>query len=254
MKNALIFLKKEWTEQLRSGRLLTLGLVFALVGIMSPAIAKMTPWLLEMMAEEMASTGLLVGDVTVTALDSWTQFFKNIPIALIAFVLMQSAIFTGEYQSGTLIPVLARGVRRSEVLIAKAAMPVILWTLGYWVSFAITYGYNAWFWTDPGAPELMAAVLCWWGFGLWTVAVLVLASVMASTGTGVLLGVGGAVVASFLSGLVPKLSDWVPTALMAGDPLARGTMETPVGAIAVAAVTGAVCLAVSVPLFDKKHI
>lgn len=254
MRRMLVFMKKEWMEQVRSGRLLTLGLVFALVGIMSPAFAKMTPWLLEQMAQELEGTGILVTEVTVTALDSWTQFFKNIPIGLIVFLLMQSAIMTREYETGTLVPVLVRGLRRVQVLGAKTVVPVVLWTALYWVAFWITYGYNAWFWDTPGATGLAQAALCWWGFGLWTVAVMMLSSVVASSGTGVLLGVGGAVVASFLPGLVPKLSDWVPTALMAGDPLARGTMDTPVGAVVVAAVTGAACLAVSVPLFDRKRI
>lgn len=254
MKRTFVFMKKEWMEQIRSGRLLTLGLVFALVGIMSSAFAKMTPWLLEMMAQELEGTGIVITEVTVTALDSWTQFFKNIPIGLIVFVLMQSGIFTREYQTGTLVPVLVRGLRRAQVLTAKAMVPLILWSVCYWGCFAITYGYNAWFWEDPGAPGLTQAALCWWGFGLWVLMVMVLSSVVASSGTGVLLGVGGAVVVSFLLGAIPKLSDWVPTALMAGDALARGSMDTPGSAVAVAAVTGALCLVISVPLFDRKRI
>ncbi len=52
------FLKKEWTELARSGRLLILLVMFLLFGIMNPAIAKLTPWLMEQMAEQLAEAGL----------------------------------------------------------------------------------------------------------------------------------------------------------------------------------------------------
>ena len=51
MKSLLAFMKKEWMEQVRSGRLLILVIIFILLGIMNPAVAKLTPWLLEMMAD-----------------------------------------------------------------------------------------------------------------------------------------------------------------------------------------------------------
>ena len=50
----LAMLRKEWMENVRGGRLLNLLVLFVIFGIMSPAIAKLTPWLMEMMAEEMA--------------------------------------------------------------------------------------------------------------------------------------------------------------------------------------------------------
>ena len=98
MKTLMAFMKKEWMEQIRSSRLFILGLIFLAVGIMNPAIAKLTPWLMEMVAESMEEAGLAVVEVKVDAMTSWTQFYKNIPMALIAFVLLQSNIFTKEYQ------------------------------------------------------------------------------------------------------------------------------------------------------------
>lgn len=43
MKSLLAFMKKEWMEQVRSGRLLILVIIFILLGIMNPAVAKLTP-------------------------------------------------------------------------------------------------------------------------------------------------------------------------------------------------------------------
>lgn len=52
--------------------------------------------MVEMLSDSMAENGLIVTNVQVDALTSWTQFFKNIPIVLIAFVLIYSDIFTKE--------------------------------------------------------------------------------------------------------------------------------------------------------------
>ena len=45
MKSLLAFIHKEMLEQRRSGKLIILGILFIVLGIMSPAIAKLTPWL-----------------------------------------------------------------------------------------------------------------------------------------------------------------------------------------------------------------
>ena len=82
------FWKKEWLAQLRTGKLLILLLLFTAFGIMNPAIAKLTPWLLETMGDSLASSGLIVTQVEITAMDAWAQFFKNIPMALIVFVVL----------------------------------------------------------------------------------------------------------------------------------------------------------------------
>lgn len=98
MKSLGAFIKKEYLDTARTGKLVILILLFILFGIMNPAIAKLTPWLMETLSDTMAESGLLIADIKVDAMTSWTQFFKNIPIALIAFVLIFSDIFTKEYQ------------------------------------------------------------------------------------------------------------------------------------------------------------
>lgn len=54
MKSLLAFIKKETMEQFRSGRLMILGILFVLLGVMNPAVAKITPWLLEILADSLA--------------------------------------------------------------------------------------------------------------------------------------------------------------------------------------------------------
>ena len=255
MNTWIALLKKESMEQLRSGKWTFLGILFVLFGIMNPAVAKLTPWLMEMMADSLAESGMLFTPVTITAMDSWVQFFKNIPMALIAFVLLEGSIFTKEYQSGTLVLSLTKGLPRHQVVLSKAAMLAAVWTAGYWLCFGITYGYNAYFWDNAVAQNLLFSAVCWWIFGSWILSLMVLFSTIASANTGVLLGTGGVVLASSLLGLVPKVSKYLPTLLTDGNSLIFGLKEKTdyMYALVIAGIMCIVCLISSLLLFRKKQ-
>lgn len=256
MKVLVAFIKKEMMEQIRSGKMMILAILFILFGIMNPAIAKLTPWMLEMLSDSLAQSGMVVTSVTVTALDSWMQFFKNAPMALIAFILLESSIFTKEYETGTLILSLTKGLKRYKVVMGKATVLVVLWSFYYWLCFGITYAYNVYFWDNTIAKNLLLSVVCWWLFGIWLIALLVLFSVVASANTLVLVGTGGVVLVSYLLGLFPKIKEYVPTLLMNGNALIYGTEDasTYTVAIIITSVISLVCFLISIPLFDKKHI
>lgn len=256
MRAMFAFVKKELLEQLRSGRLMILGVLFVLLGIMNPAVAKLTPWLLEMMADSLAESGMTVTSVTVSALDSWVQFFKNAPMGLAVFILLESSVFTREYQSGTLVLALTKGINRYKVVISKAGVLTVLWTAGYWLCFGINYGYNAYYWDNSAAQNLMFSAVLWWLFGLWVIALMILFSTVADFNTGVLCGVGFVVLAAFLAGLLPKCSKYSPAFLTDGKSLlcglaeAGGYMPSVITAIAVSVA----CLVISVPIFNKKYL
>ncbi len=256
MRGFLAFMKKEWMEQLRSSRLIILTILFVLFGIMNPAIAKLTPWLFEVLAESLEESGMVVTTVEVDAMTSWVQFFKNVPMALIVFVLMQSNIFTKEYQSGTLILALTKGLHRYKVVLAKTLVLVTMWTGFYWMHFGITYVYNDYFWDNSIAKNLMFSVTCWWIFGLWTISLLILFSTIASANTGVLVGTGAVVMASYMIGLLPKLGKYLPTLLMDGNSLIYGAKDTDdyIIALVITIVTSLICIIVSIPILDKKRI
>ena len=176
MKSLVSFMKKEYLEAARTGKIVILLFLFVLFGIMSPAIAKLTPWMMKTLSDSMAESGFIVTNVQVDALTSWTQFFKNIPIVLIAFVLIFSDIFTKEYKSGTLLLILTKGLSRYKVVLAKAVLLLSLWTVGYGICFAITYGYNAYFWDNSIMNNLVFSVTIWWLFGVWVICLIVLFS------------------------------------------------------------------------------
>lgn len=256
MKSFLAFTKKEWMEQLRSGRILILGILFVLLGVMNPAMAKLTPWLFEIMADSLAESGIALTTITVDAMTSWTQFFKNIPMGLIAFVLLQSSIFTKEYQSGTLVPALTKGLDRYKVVLSKTAVLTVLWSVAYWLCFAITYGYNEFFWDNAIAHNLAFSVTCWWLLGLLAVMLTILFSSAAKSNTMVLAGTGGVFVTAYCIGLFPKVKEYSPSMLMGAASLLYGSEDAGAyaAAVTVTAVLCVLCLGMSVPVFNKKRI
>ena len=256
MKSALAFLKKEFLDAFRTGRFFFVFILFVLFGIMNPAIAKLTPWMTEMFAETLTDSGLILTDMQVDAMTSWTQFFKNLPIALIAFVLLFSDIFTKEYKSGTLVLILTKGMSRYKVVLAKTILLLLLWTFGYGLCFGITYGYNAYFWDNGIAHSLFSAAAAWWLFGVWVICLLVLLSSLLKNHTEVSLCTGGIVLSAYLLGMLPKVKAYSPTVLMDAGSVLSGVQGADAyrKAVMAAAVLCIVCVAASIPFINRKQL
>ena len=151
---------------------------------------------------------------------------------------------------------MTKGLHRYKVVLSKAVVVLFLWTVFYWMHFGITYIYNDYFWDNSIAKNLMFSVVCWWVFGLWTIGLMVFFSTIANTNTGVLAGTGVVVVACYVVGLLPKLSEYMPTFLMDGNSLIYGAkeLEDYGMALAITVATGVVCLVASVPVMNRKRI
>ncbi len=250
------FLKKEWMEMTRTGRLLLLVIIFAIFGIMNPAIAKLTPWMMEMLEDSIAQSGLQIGEVTVNAMTSWTQFYKNAPMTLIVIVLMSSGVLTNEYQRGTLVQVVTKGLSRKKIMLSKMIVTYGSWTALYLIYFGITYGYTAYFWGGDEVPHLMFGVFAYWLFGMVMLALLLAFSAVASTGGQVLMGTGGVAAVLFFANYVPKLQKYLPLQLMNGLQTAAGAMEVKdfYAAMIIAGVVIAGCGMISMAAFDRKRL
>lgn len=256
MKSMIALLKKELTEHLRSVFIIILAAIFFFFGIMNPVIAKGTPWLLEQFSESDSMAGLTFTAAEPVALDSWMQFFKNIPMILIAFVFLEGNIFTKEYGSGTLILSLTKGLARYKVVISKALTLILLWTLGYGLYFGSTYALTEYFWSGETLPNLGFAVFCWWLFGVFAVALMVFFSTLMSNFALVLLGVGGTVLVTYFISIIPKFGKFLPTFLMDGNSLIGGLLEPSdyTKAIIVTAVLSLCFLIAGIPVLNKRKL
>lgn len=256
MRQLIAFTKKELMEQLRTGKLLLFAIVFCLFGVMNPAIAKLTPWMMELMSEQLAESGMIVSAMEVNDLTSWIQFFKNMPMALIVFLVLFSGILTSEYQKGTLINVVTKGMIRWRIFISKMGVMMVVWTLGCLVSYGITFAYNAFFWDNSAAYHVFSAVVCFYLLGLWLISVLGMASVFVNSSGAVILLVGTAYVISYLLAMFPAVKEYLPVSLMDSAAMLAGTKD--IGDYAAAVVVTVVLIVVqtiiSVIAFNKKNL
>lgn len=256
MKQLIAFTKKEFLEQLRTGKLIILAVIFCLFGIMSPAIAKLTPWLMESMSEQLAESGIIVGKIEVNALTSWTQFFKNMPIVLIIFIVTFSGVLTTEYQKGTLINVITKGLKRWKILITKTFMMAVVWTFGCLISYGITYAYNTYFWDNSIARNVCFAVFCVYLLGLWFITIISLASTVFRSASAVTLSVGATFLLAYLLSRIPVIKEYSPSYLLESTDLLMGISNGSdyFMVVVITLVLIAMNIIVSVIAFNKKNI
>ena len=243
-------------ELTRTGKLLILGIIFIFFGILNPAMAKLTPWLYEMLSDQFADQGLVIGEVTVTALTSWTQFFKNAPMVLIVTILLFSGLFTNEYQKGTLVQIVTKGLSRNKIFFSKLLTVYGAWTLLYLVYTGITLGYTVYFWGNDGVTNLAFGIFMYWLFGIFTMSTLVLFSALCDNSGQVLLGTGAVFFASILLGYIPKLQKFLPSKLMEGLNLSNGTAVPAdfTTAIIIAFLLIIICDILGVVIFDRRRV
>lgn len=215
MRAYVSFVKKEFLEMSRTYKLLIMGIIFCILGLMNPLTAKFTPDLLAAMMP--AGMTIELGDPSV--MDSWMQFFKNVPqIGLIVAAVLFSGILGSEMSRGTLINLLTKGLSRNTVVLAKFTAWGILWTCSYAVSFLISLLYTNYYWKDSANPALLAgAVSGVWVFGLFLLAAALLGGALFASVYGSLLFMGGIVIIQFLPGIIPDVSRWMPTGLISNN-------------------------------------
>ena len=253
MKSYIAFTKKEFYECWCTYKLFIMLAVFLLFGMMNPITAKITPQLLEsLMPAEMNFTM-----AEPTALDSWAQFFKNVPqMGLIVLVIIFSGIMANEFSRGTLVNMLTKGLSRSVVILSKFTMAATVWTLSLLLCFAVTYAYTAYFWSGT-IRNIGFSVSCLWLFGTLLLAMIMLGGVLFKNSYGNLLFTGGFVVALILLNIAPKLQKYNPItltssnmALLTGDMAVRDFTWS----IVICGIATIAFIASAIVLFNKKQI
>lgn len=248
------FVRKEYTESIRTWRFFLIMTVFLLFGFMNPVIAKVTPELLRTMMPE----GISITLPDPSALDSWAQFFKNLSqMGFIVLAVVYSGILAAEFSSGTLINLLTKGLSRSTVILAKLTAAISIYTLAFLVCFGVTWVYTLWFWRDSGSLPLLLPVAGLWLFGVLILALLVLGGVLFKTAIGSLMLTGVVVVALSLLNIAPKLQKYNPATLSAanGAVLAgqlKASEFTPAMIVCALAIFG--CVAAALAILKRKQL
>ena len=249
MRQLTLLLKKELLELVRTKKAMVLLIVFGIFGIMNPALAKLTPWMLSLMGQSLAEQGITIGAISVDALTAWTQYFKNLMMEYILILAMFSGTFAQEYQSGTLINLLTKGVSRGKVAVSKLLAVELAWTVCYWLTFLITLGYTAYFWENALPSGIWLAAVCAYMMGVWLLSLELSFASALSSGMYALLLTGGVYAVFIALSMLPDLTRFLPSHLGDGLGLVTGDMKVsdilPAlwVSVALTAVQSALCMA-----------
>lgn len=256
MRQLTAFTKKEFMESTRTGRMPLLVILSVLFGIMNPLVAKLMPWMMEAFAGSLEESGMVLTGIRVDVFTSWTQFYKNTPMLLLIFIVIISGILTTEYQKGTLVNILTKGMHRWKLILSKSISVFLLWTICYWISFGITYAYNMYFWDNSQASHVFFGAFCLYLTGIWLITLIMLMSSLCSSNYMVLAGTGGVFFLLYLLAMIPDLTKYIPTKLMSSYSLLPQAAEVSdfTYAVLAAAILSAVNILLSVLIFNKKSI
>ena len=104
--------------------------------------------------------------------------------------------------------------------------------------------------------NLVFSVTIWWLFGVWVICLIVLFSSLFQNNTGVTLCVGGTVLLAYLLSIIPRAKAYSPTILMNTNSILMGTEEIEVYIKAIIITTSLciICVAVSIPIVNKRQL
>lgn len=211
MNGFTAFFKKENMDYLRNYKALILIGIFVIFGMMSPLTAKMMP-------DIFAHMNIAVSVPKPTALDAYGQFFKNFSqMGIAVLLLVFGGLLSQELSRGTLIILLAKGLPRMVVILAKYSAALVLWTVGYGLAAIVQYGYTRFLFDKPVAPHLLFSLFCLWLFGAFILAMLMMFSTMISGAYGGLFLTAVLLGALLVVQIIPKADRVSPLTLASNN-------------------------------------
>lgn len=254
MRAYFAFTKKEFTENLRTYKLMIMIVVFLIFGMMSPLFAKFMPEILKAAGLDASALGMGMP----TAMDSFAQFFKNVgQLGLLVLVIVFSGIMGNELSKGALINILTKGMKRSTVILSKFTMATVIWTVSYLLCLAVTYAYTAYYFTIENTSNVFLTFSSMWLFGVLLVAIVILGGVLFRNIYGSLLLTGGIVVVMTIVNIAPKLQKYNPITLSSDNMQLITAQKAALDfmpAVIICAVLTIVSVFASIVLFNKKQL
>lgn len=210
MKSYIAFLKKEIMEQVRTYRFLILITVFFIFGVISPITAKLMPEIATSFMPE--GFNLIIPEPT--AIDSWTQFFKNTTqMGLILIAIIFSTSLSKEVSKGTLINMLTKGLSRTTVILAKLTAMVVNFTISLALAFIVCLWYTVYLFGSEGVYNIGFSLFCSWLFGVFLLSILLFGQTLIKSSYGGLLLTGFGIVVLMICNLIKGLKEYNPVGL-----------------------------------------
>ena len=174
MNKFIAFTKKEFIADVRQYRLLIMLAVFIVFGITGPLFAKFMPEIVSSIAPDLQIT---LNEST--AIDSWTQFHKNISqLGFSLTLILFSSCLSSEYVRGTLVIMVTKGLSRPTIILSKFFSAVSIMSVSYWLCFGISYAYTAYLWPDSELVHIVFGAIAIWVFGIMYLSILIFGCVL----------------------------------------------------------------------------
>lgn len=248
------FTKKELLEYIRTYKLLIFFGAFLMFGLMSPLLAKLMPNILS----SMNMGGIKLELPSPTVMDAYAQFFKNLTqMGMLVLLLVFGGSLSGEFVKGTLLQILAKGLSRTAVLLAKFTAAVLLWTGSFLLSVVINYIYTVYLFDKGYLPNLSLSLFCLWIFGIFLISLILLSSTIAPGAFGGLVVSVIALAAMLMGNVFNAVAKYNPVTLASvNTELLNGTKDakTVYLTIIITVILTIGSLLLSILLFKKKRM
>ncbi len=210
MKSLAVMLKKEWMENVRTYKVISILITCSIFGILGPLTALMMP---DIMAGILPKK--LQGAIPEpTYIDSYIQYFKNMnQLGLVILVFLFSSTLTQEFPKGTLINLVTKGLAKKVIILAKFIVITLLWTVSYLLSVVIHFSYTLYYFSNEGSHKLMVYGATWF-IGILFISLILFFSVLFRKTLGGLLGCLFMVVLCVVSGFFKISKSYNPMLLI----------------------------------------
>ncbi len=252
MSGFLAFLSKELLEIVRTWRIWVLPGILLAVGLSSPVLAAISPWLIESATSE--QPGMVIQIPDPVAVDAYIQWVQQLQIVLLALIIVTAGLVSGERRSGTAVLVLTKPVSRAAFIAAKYVAQMVLVIAAAIVSAIACWAVTLAVFGEAPLGGFTESVLIFLALAAFIVAIMLLCSTVVNTQAGAAgLGLLAYLVASILSGWGPA-RDYSPAGLFSavGAVLTRDNVPVLGPAIATIVAT-ALILALTIAIFTRQE-
>ncbi len=249
--------RKELLQQWRTRRVLVVGAVFILFGLMSPLLAYFTPQMLRAIPEAAQFADLIP---TPTAADAVAQYVKNLTqFGFLMAILLGMGAVASEKEHHTAALILSKPLPRWAFVLSKFTAQALLYLGGFIVATLGAYYYTVVLFgpVNLGAFAFSNVLLPAW---LLPFAALALLGSVLGKSIGAAAGIGfGASVLLLLADQLPRVGALAPGGLLAwATQVGMGLNTAPVtpnaGALVASIVLVMLCLIGALAAFERQEL
>lgn len=249
----LAVLRKELVEQWRTRRLVVVAAVLLFFGFLSPLSAKLLPDLLKGLGD---TGGVTIEIPPPTVQDALLQYVKNLSqFGVLLAVLLAMGAVAREKERGTAAMILSKPVSRADFLLGKFVALTLVFGLCQILAALACYYYTVVLFEGTGQARFVEMNLLLGLFIEFYLAVTLLGSTVARSQVAAGgLGLGAVFVVAIL-GALPRIGNYMPTALLEwARVLMAGAGEPAWGAVVVSLGGTIVCLGTALMVFERQEL